>query len=114
MKRILLFFVLAGMTADLLAIDPRLSSVSPPGFQAGTEVQMTFSGSRLEDAEEILFHKKGFEVLAIEEKKAASVKVKVRLTADCPLGEHPVRVRTKGGVTEMKTFFVGPLSLIHI
>ncbi len=112
MKRILLFFVLAGMTADLLAIDPRLSSVSPSGFQAGTEVQMTFSGSRLEDAEEILFHKKGFEVLAIEEKKAASVKVKVRLTADCPLGEHPVRVRTKGGVTEMKTFFVGPFPVV--
>ena len=73
---------------------------------------MSFSGSRLEDAEEILFYKKGFEVLAIEEKKAASVKAKVRITADCPLGEHPVRVRTKGGVTEIKTFYVGPFQVV--
>ncbi|MEE2715071.1 MAG: hypothetical protein VYD34_03590, partial [Verrucomicrobiota bacterium] len=66
MKRTLCFFGLAGFVVHLMAIDPRLGSVSPPGFQVGTEVEMTFSGSRLDDAEEILFYKKGFEVLSIE------------------------------------------------
>ena len=112
MKRILFSLGLAGLMTSVMAVDPRLGSVSPSGFQAGTEVQMTFSGSRLDDAEEILFYKKGFEVLAIEEKKAASVRVKVRIAADCLLGEHPVRVRTKGGVTEVKTFYVGPFPVV--
>ena len=71
MKRTLIFLGLAGLAVKLMAIDPRLGSVSPPGVQVGTEVEMSFNGSRLEDAEEILFYKKGFEVLAIEEKKAA-------------------------------------------
>ena len=112
MKRTLCFLGLVGFVVHLMAIDPRLSSVSPPGFQVGTEVEMTFRGSRLDDAEEILFYKKGFEVLSIEEKKAASVKAKVKITADCSLGEHPVRVRTKGGVTEIKTFYVGPFQVV--
>ena len=112
MKRFLIIFGLVGLSLELVAVDPRLGSVSPPGVQVGTEVEMSFNGSRLEDAEEILFYKKGFEVVAIEEKKAASVKAKVRITAECPLGEHPVRVRTKGGVTEIKTFYVGPFKVV--
>ncbi|SVD50758.1 uncharacterized protein METZ01_LOCUS403612, partial [marine metagenome] len=39
-----------------MAIDPRLGSVSPPGVQAGTEVELRFNGSRLDDAQEILFY----------------------------------------------------------
>ena len=112
MKRFLIIFGLVGLSLELVATDPRLGSVSPPGVQVGTEVEMSFNGSRLEDAEEILFYKKGFEVVAIEEKKAASVKAKVRITAECPLGEHPVRVRTKGGITEIKTFYVGPFKVV--
>ena len=63
MKRKLIFLGLTGLISGTLAVDPRLGSVSPPGVQAGTEVEMRFSGSRLDDAQEILFYKKGFQVL---------------------------------------------------
>ena len=63
-----------------LAIDPRLGSVSPPGVQAGTEVELRFNGSRLDDAQEILFYKRGFQVLKIEEKAAGFVRVKVKVS----------------------------------
>jgi len=112
MKRTLICLGLAAAFTTALAIDPRLGSVSPPGVQAGTEVELSFNGSRLNDAEEILFYKKGFEVLKIEETAANRVRVKVKVAADCPLGEHPVRVRTKGGVTELKTFYVGPFPVV--
>ena len=101
MKRTLIFLGLTGLISSTFAIDPRLGSVSPPGVQAGVEVEMRFSGSRLEDAQELLFYKKGFEVLKIEEKTAKSVRAKIKVSSDCPLGEHPVRVRTAGGVTEL-------------
>ena len=108
----MIFLGLTGLISGALAIDPRLGSVSPPGVQAGTEVEMRFSGSRLDDAQEILFYKKGFEVLKIEEKTASAVRVRVKVSADCPLGEHPVRVRTAGGITELKTFYVGPFPVV--
>ena len=112
MKRTLIFLGLAGLMTSAMAIDPRLGSVSPPGVQAGTEVELRFNGSRLDDAQEILFYKKGFQVLKIEEKAAGFVRVKVKVTAECPLGEHPVRVRTAGGITELKTFYVGPFPVV--
>jgi hypothetical protein len=112
MKRTLICIGLVAAVSTALAIDPRLGSVSPPGVQAGTEVELRFNGSRLDDAEEILFYKKGFQVLKIEEVKGNFVRAKVKVAADCPLGEHPVRVRTKGGVTELRTFYVGPFPVV--
>jgi len=101
------------MAVSAMAIDPRLSSISPPGVQAGTEVELRFNGSRLDDAEELLFYKKGFTVVKLEEVAAGFVRAKVKVAADCPLGEHPVRVRTKGGITELRTFYVGPFPVVN-
>ena len=52
MKRTLICLGLAAVFTTALAIDPRLSSISPAGVQAGKEVVLTFNGSRLDDAEE--------------------------------------------------------------
>ena len=101
MKRTLICLGLAAAFTTALAIDPRLSSISPAGVQVGKEVVLTFNGSRLDDAEEILFYKKGFEVVKLEATAANRVQATVKVAANCPLGEHPVRVRTKGGVTEL-------------
>ena len=112
MKRTLICLGLAAAFTTALAIDPRLSSISPAGVQVGKEVVLTFNGSRLDDAEEILFYKKGFEVVKLEATAANRVQATVKVAANCPLGEHPVRVRTKGGITELKTFYVGPFPVV--
>lgn len=92
----------------LEAADPRLSLIRPRGGQRGTEVELLLSGNRLEDAEQILFHSEGFEQVSIEPVNANSFKAKVKIAPEVPLGEHVMAVRTKSGISDYHTFWVGP------
>lgn len=92
----------------LHAADPRLSSIVPRGAQRGTELEVTFSGQRLQDAEEILFYSPGFSVSKIEPVNANACKVALAVAADCRFGEHVMQVRTKSGISDYHTFWVGP------
>ncbi|MCH7988127.1 MAG: pre-peptidase C-terminal domain-containing protein, partial [Planctomycetes bacterium] len=99
--------LLAAGTA--MAASPSLSLILPRGVQRGTEAVLTFSGARLADAEEILFYQPGVTVSKIEPDGANRLKVHVKLAADCRLGEHVVQVRTRSGISEYRTFYVGAL-----
>ena len=92
------------------ATAPRLSNISPPGGQRGTEVDLTFSGERLDDAQEIVLYHPGLEILKLEENKTNSFRARLKISPDCRLGEHHVRVRASSGISEVRTFFVGPFA----
>ena len=94
-----------------LASSPSLSIILPRGAQRGTESVLTFSGARLADAEEILFFSPGFEVTKIEAAGANQAKVTVKIAPDCRLGEHVAHVRTKSGISDYRTFYVGALPI---
>lgn len=91
---------------------PRLTIIQPRGVQRGFEHVITFSGSNLSDAEEILFYDPGFVAGKIEVINANSFKVSVTVAADCRIGEHVAQVRTKTGITDFRTFFVGALKAV--
>lgn len=95
--------------ATVFAASPRLSIITPRGFQRGTEVVMQFSGSQLGDGEQILFYSPGFEVVKVETIDANNCKATVKIAADCRLGEHVAQVRTKTGISDYRTFMVGAL-----
>ncbi len=97
---------------DLSAADPALSIIVPRGVQRGTEQVIRFAGARLDDAQEIFFYEPGFEVLEIKPADANNIDVKIRIAADCALGEHTAQVRTKTGISEYRTFFVGALPAV--
>jgi hypothetical protein len=103
--------VLGSRSAD--AADPSLSIILPRGAQRGTEQVFRFSGARLQDAEQIFFYEPGFEVLEIKAADANNIDVKVRIAADCTLGEHTAQVRTKSGISEYRTFFIGALPAVE-
>jgi hypothetical protein len=94
------------------AVSPKLNSISPAGGQRGTEVDLNFAGSRLDDLREIVFHTPGLELLKVEAAKTNSVKARVRIAADCRLGEHLLRLRTATGVSELRSFYVGPFPTV--
>lgn len=96
------------------AADPSLSVITPRGIQRGAEHVLTFSGARLRDTEEILFYEPGVEVVKIEpdEKNANIVRVTVKVAADCELGEKTAQVRTRTGISDYRTFFVGALPAV--
>jgi hypothetical protein len=107
---------------------PRITSAFPPGAQAGTSVEVTVSGTDLDDAAELLFsHPKiTAEVVAPPEKpdpKAkekkksggrrrgggtpATVKFRVTVPADVPVGQYDLRVVGRFGVSNPRAFVVG-------
>ncbi len=111
--RFLLALLVIG-SAAVQASDPTISVITPRGVQRGAEHVLTFSGARLQDAEEVLFFEPGIEVLKIEpdEKNANIVRVTVKVSPECELGEKTVHVRTKTGVSDYRTFFVGALPAV--
>lgn len=98
---------LAGV-GSLLAVSPVLRETNPPGGQRGTELEVEFRGSRLDDFREVLFYSPGFEVLKVTSTNANSVKAMVKVAPTVEPGEHMVRVRTATGVSELQNFYVSP------
>lgn len=91
------------------AVEPQLGQIAPIGVQRGTEVEMTFPGSRLADAKQLLFYSPGFEVKELKATADNSVVAKVAIAADCRLGIHAVRLASASGISNLRTFTVGPL-----
>ena len=100
------------LAAPLFAASPRLSSITPRGAQRGQELILSFNGSNLADAEEILFYEStAFEVTKLEP-AGNNVKVTLKIAADCRLGEHVAQVRTKSGLSDYRTFWVEALPVV--
>jgi len=98
MKHIASAFLLSLSTVSLLAVAPQLTTTSPSGLQRGTEAELKFNGTRLADAKELLLYEPGIKVLELKEAKDNQVIARLKVEADCQLGEHKVRIRTATGV----------------
>jgi hypothetical protein len=109
---------------ESLLPNPRLSTITPPGGKAGTTVEVTFTGTDLEEPEALLFSHptlKAEPVLPpappVDPKKPAPkpapkppvTKFKVTIPADAPLGCHDVRLVGKYGVSNPRAFVIGDL-----
>ena len=91
------------------AASPRLTGVRPLGGQRGTELEVSFTGQRLNDAQEILFYQPGISATNLKVVDANHVKATVKVEGDSALGLYDLRVRTATGVSELRTFSVGNL-----
>jgi hypothetical protein len=107
MKALLVGWVLAALTFSAHATSPRLNATTPAGGQRGTELEIRLNGARLDKSPEVVFSGEGIKVLKIDSVKTNSIRATVRIAPDCKLGEHQLRVRTAGGVSELRTFWVG-------
>ena len=106
MIRSCLLFLATALLAH--AFSPELSRIEPRGGQRGTEVKITLIGDRLFEPQELLLYHPGITVKSLtkgkDPKRAHALLV---ISPDCPLGEHPVRLRCQSGITYMRTFWVG-------
>src|SRR5579883_3586852 len=91
------------------ASTPQMSSVRPLGGQRGTEVEVTLSGARLKDAQEILYYQPGIATTKLTAVNDGQVKATLKIAPDAKLGLHEIRLRTASGVSEVRTFSVGAL-----
>lgn len=101
--------LLAAFAAPLAqAVAPSLITVLPAGGQRGSTMEVTLSGDRLGDAQEVFFYNPGITVQKISEAVDKRIQITLAISPDCPLGEHPLRVRTAGGISALRLFYVGP------
>ncbi|HLY10253.1 MAG TPA: pre-peptidase C-terminal domain-containing protein [Planctomycetota bacterium] len=94
------------------AESPSVTRVSPHGGQRGTEVDLSLSGAQLKDAQELLLYQPGLEVLKLDAADDKTVKIRLKIAADAALGEHTMRLRTATGISDLRTFWVGPYPVI--
>lgn len=104
--------VCAAAISPSYGASPRLSVITPRGVQRGAEHELTFQGSALADAQEIFFYDSGFEVLSLQG-DGNTAKARVRVAADCRLGEHVAQVRTASGISDYRTLYVEALPVVE-
>lgn len=92
---------------------PELKNIEPTGGQRGTELEVSFIGQRLQDAEEVLCYEPGIQVLRLTSITNNLVKAQLKLAHNCALGEHRLRLRTTTGLSEARTFEVGPFPVVE-
>jgi hypothetical protein len=92
---------------------PSLGGMAPYGGQRGTEVEVRFSGGRFGDAQQIFFYEPGITVTSLAPEGDNIVKAKLAIAPDCRLGMHRLRIRTATGISNLRTFSVGPLPEVN-
>ena len=95
------------------AFDPVANTILPRGGQTGTEVQFKIIGNRLDNVQELILYRDGITVSDLKNESLKEVHGTFTIAADAPLGEHPFRVRTKEGVSYLRTFWVMPLPSVQ-
>lgn len=115
----LLLVLLSVTLLPTLAVEaaPAFSNLLPHGGQRGAEVDVVLHGSGFEDAEEILFYDAGIEVVSLAQPegdgKGSQLKVRFKIAPDCRLGSQRMRLRTRTGISDLFTFYVGPLPVVE-
>jgi hypothetical protein len=91
------------------AASPTLAYVLAPGVQRGHEHVLTLTGAHFKDAAEVLFYEPGVKAKKVQVVDPQNVKVTIEVAPDCRLGEHTLQLRTRSGVSDYRSFFVGAL-----
>ncbi len=108
-----IFVIVSLMAVPALAASPSLSIILPRGVQRGGDRELVFQGERLGDTEEVLLYgDDGIVVKSIQPVNDTSFKVVVTVPEQCPAGEQIAQVRTKSGISDYRSFWVGLLPVI--
>lgn len=112
LARLVTFATLAVAVGPLAAAPPSVESVAPGVGQRGSEFTLTLTGGRLADPQEVLFYSTGVTCTKLTAVDENEVTITLTAAADCPLGEHPFRLRTRGGASELRVFRITPLPVV--
>src|SRR4051812_38912427 len=96
-SRLCQLIALALFSTGAQAVSLHFNILTPTGGQRGTEIELTCYGSHLKGTKGVLFYTPGMEAVDIQDVDENSVKMKVKIAADCGLGEHSMRLWTASG-----------------
>lgn len=104
-----LVVALAALSAPAAAA-PTIADVVPAGGPRGATIEVEIRGGDLSEPRELFFQEPGIAVENLVGVSDQQVKATLRIAADCPAGPRKFRVRTKDGLSELRTFRVGILA----
>jgi hypothetical protein len=111
--RVLVALLTLALWTSARAATPQIDLITPPGAQRGTEVDVVVAGPRLADAKGILFYAPGIQVKNLAVLADKTVKARLAIAPDCPLGPCALRLQTASGISNLVTFSVGALPEIN-
>lgn len=103
----ILVALVAALTAIAAAAAPTIGRIEPPGAPAGAEVEIRLVGGDLGDPQELFFEEGTIAVTSVTGVDEKTVKATLRVPADSPPGGHRFRIRTRDGLSDLRTFRVG-------
>lgn len=90
----------------LSAAAPALNRIEPPAGRQGSEIEVTISGTELDEPRELFFEEERIVAGSLAVVKENVVKATLSIPADCPLGPQRMRLRTADGLSELRMFHV--------
>src|SRR5262245_39077813 len=94
------------------AAAPSVESVSPGVGQRAASFELKLVGAGLAETAEVMIYSAG---VTCEQFTAASdneLSLRLRATAECSLGTHAFRIRTRKGISELRIFRITPFPVI--
>jgi hypothetical protein len=89
--------------------EPSIDRIEPGGGPRGSELEIAIAGKEFADPEQLWFENGSIAVVSLTPVDATHAKATIRIPDECPLGPHRLRLRTKHGLSELRTFRVGVL-----
>lgn len=100
---------LLSVLATLFPQSPQVAAAAPPGAQRGTDVTLVLRGQRLGEPLDLMLERPGIELRGVTAETAERCRADLHIQPDCPLGAHPLRLRTSRGISNLWLFQVGAL-----
>ncbi len=98
--------------ARIDASSPTVESVVPAIGQRGTTFTITLGGGRFKGPCDLLFQGPGLTCRKVEVLSENEARVELTAAPGCPLGAHPFRLRTSGGLSELRLVHVGRFPVV--
>ena len=107
MRRVLLTTAIGLATPFALA--QTFTFTSPRGATPGQSLELRVYGSGLSDLVGVIAFSEGLEFGEPKSERDDRATVPLQVREDCRLGRHLIALRTKRGITRVKSFHIGPL-----
>lgn len=91
-----------------IAQSPRVERIENAGGQRGRTFDIVLHGERLNSVNDILFYGPGLSVSRIRHNDSLTTTISINASKDCLLGEHPFRVLSPTGISDLRTLHISP------
>jgi hypothetical protein len=92
---------------------PSLEALRPPIGSRGTEFSVIALGSSLGEVKEVMTYREGLKLRTIQKVSDDEIKLTFSTTPESPLGIYPIRLRSAGGLSELRTITLTPFPIVE-